>query len=210
MHKVWDRPIISNQLIEISSQLSSEVDKVRILSASSPRSCNWLMVPPITSIGPTPNTGTLQTRNIVTSSLPSTSSKANSQPDDLSLQHPAESRLMKRISKAARFQCATSFDKLLSKILSSPNDVDAWYSLLHYVLGTAYCTSDHLYLTNRIEEERWEIWRISVIGVCRSWLKMKLFTWIKTEKINVLWNIFHKTLLFALIKFIFDSMVVII
>ena len=34
--------------------------------------------------------------------------------------------------KAARFPCATSFAKLLSKIVSSPNDVDAWYSLLHF------------------------------------------------------------------------------
>ena len=60
---------------------------------------------------------------------------------------------------------------------------------------------------------RWlesSVQRSSVVGGCRSWLKMKLFTWIKTERINVLWNIFHKTLLLALIKFIFDSMVVII
>ena len=34
-----------------SSQLSSEVDKARILSASSPHSGDWLMVAPITSIG---------------------------------------------------------------------------------------------------------------------------------------------------------------
>ena len=80
------------------------------------------------------NTGNLQTRNIVTSSFPSTSSKANSQPDDLSLPHTEWSRLMTRIPKAARFQCATSFAKLLSKIVSSPNDVDAWYSLLHFGL----------------------------------------------------------------------------
>ena len=58
------------------------------------------------------NTGNVQMRNIVTSSLPSTSSKANSQPDDLCLQQPEWSRLMTRIPKAARFQCATSFVKL--------------------------------------------------------------------------------------------------
>ena len=50
----------------------------------------------------------------------------------------------------------------------------------------------------------------TVVGGCPIWLKMNLFTWIKTERINVLWNIFHHTLLLALIKFIFDSMVVII
>ena len=49
--KVWNRPVISNQLAEISPQLSSEVDKARILSASPPHSGDWLMAPPITSIG---------------------------------------------------------------------------------------------------------------------------------------------------------------
>ena len=48
IHKVCNRPVINNQLAEISSQLFSEVDKARILSASSQ---HWLMAPPITSFG---------------------------------------------------------------------------------------------------------------------------------------------------------------
>ena len=51
IQKVWNRPVISNQLAEMLSQLSSEVDKARILSASSPHSGDWLMASPITSIG---------------------------------------------------------------------------------------------------------------------------------------------------------------
>ena len=43
IQKVWDRPVIANQLAEISFQLSSEVDKDCILSASSPHSGDWLM-----------------------------------------------------------------------------------------------------------------------------------------------------------------------
>ena len=39
---------------------------------------------------------------------------------------------MTRITKAARLHYATSFAKLLSKIVSTPNYVDAWYSLLHF------------------------------------------------------------------------------
>ena len=50
IQKVWDRLVINNQLAEISFKLSSEVDKARILSASSSHSDNWLMAPPITSI----------------------------------------------------------------------------------------------------------------------------------------------------------------
>ena len=49
--RVWDRPVLSNQLAKISSQLCSEVYKARILSASSPHTSDWLMAPPITSIG---------------------------------------------------------------------------------------------------------------------------------------------------------------
>ena len=51
IQKVWDRLVIINQLAKISSQLSSEVDKASILSASSPHSSGWLMAPPIMSIG---------------------------------------------------------------------------------------------------------------------------------------------------------------
>ena len=47
IQKICDRPVINNLLAEISSQLSSEVDKARILSASSPHSSDWLMFPPI-------------------------------------------------------------------------------------------------------------------------------------------------------------------
>ena len=46
-YRKFDRPVINNQLGEISSQLFSEVDKARILSASSQ---HWLMAPPISSI----------------------------------------------------------------------------------------------------------------------------------------------------------------
>ena len=51
IQKVWDRPIVNKQLTDISSELSSEVDKARHLSASSPHSGDWLMAPPITSNG---------------------------------------------------------------------------------------------------------------------------------------------------------------
>ena len=50
IQKVWHHPLINNQLAEILSQLSSEVDKARIVSASSPHSRDWHMAPPITSI----------------------------------------------------------------------------------------------------------------------------------------------------------------
>ena len=51
IQKVWDQSIVDNQLADISSKLSCEVDKARVLSASYPHSGDWLMAPPVTSIG---------------------------------------------------------------------------------------------------------------------------------------------------------------
>ena len=51
IRKVWDRPIADNQLANISSKLSAEVDEARILSASSPHSGDWLMAMTILLIG---------------------------------------------------------------------------------------------------------------------------------------------------------------
>ena len=46
IQKVWEQPIVDNQLADISSKLSSDVDKVRILSISSSPSGDWLMTLP--------------------------------------------------------------------------------------------------------------------------------------------------------------------
>ena len=51
MQKAWDGLIVSNLVTKVLSTASSEVDKARLLAASSPNSGDWLLAPPISSVG---------------------------------------------------------------------------------------------------------------------------------------------------------------
>ena len=51
IQRAWDRSVARQCEISISSQASTDVDKARLLAASTPHSADWLSAPPIASVG---------------------------------------------------------------------------------------------------------------------------------------------------------------
>ena len=51
IQKAWDGFIVSNLVTKVLSRASSEIDKARRLAASAPLSGDWLLAPPISSVG---------------------------------------------------------------------------------------------------------------------------------------------------------------
>ena len=51
IQKAWDGLIVSNLVTKVLSRASSEVDKARLLAASTPHSGDWLLAPPISAVG---------------------------------------------------------------------------------------------------------------------------------------------------------------
>ena len=51
IQRAWDRPVAAYHEAMVWSQATTEIDKARLLSASSPHSGDWLAAPPITSLG---------------------------------------------------------------------------------------------------------------------------------------------------------------
>ena len=51
IQKSWDGLIVSNLVTKVLSRASSEADKARLLAASAPHSGDWLLAPPISSVG---------------------------------------------------------------------------------------------------------------------------------------------------------------
>ena len=51
IQRAWDRSIARQCEISISSQAGTDVDKARLLAASTPHSADWLSAPPIASVG---------------------------------------------------------------------------------------------------------------------------------------------------------------
>ena len=51
IQNAWDGLIVSNLVTKVLSRASSEVDKALRLAASAPHSGDWLLDPPISSVG---------------------------------------------------------------------------------------------------------------------------------------------------------------
>ena len=51
IQKVWDGQMAAHHLDQLLSRTTSEVDKARLLAASSPHAGDWLHAPPITAVG---------------------------------------------------------------------------------------------------------------------------------------------------------------
>jgi len=51
IQKAWDGPVSANQVTRMLSSTSNDMDKARLLAASSPHTGDWLHAPPIASVG---------------------------------------------------------------------------------------------------------------------------------------------------------------